>query len=98
MKNKDIVLKAVAYLHGLDSSTEITTCRVLDEAFGFREDKNGKYRIGESVLSFVDLLDLDLEIRKAAKKSGLLLDDSKYAGMDVGLPFHIPYIVKKKNN
>ena len=96
MKNKDLVIKAVEYLRTLESGTEISTCRVLHNVFGLREE-DGKYRVGENSISFGDMFELDDAIRKAAKESGLMIDTSKYKNAVMGLPFHIPYAVKKKN-
>ena len=96
MKNKQIVLKAVEYLHTLDTDTEITTCQLLDCIFGLREEHGGKYWVGTSCLSMADMFEIDSGIRKEAVKSGLMIDTSKYENAVMGLPFHIPYGVKKK--
>ncbi|NMB02488.1 MAG: hypothetical protein GX971_13385 [Firmicutes bacterium] len=33
----------------------------------------------------------------STQKRGLILDDSKYDGMATGLPFHIPFVVRRKH-
>lgn len=42
-------------------------------------------------------VEIDAKVHKLAKKRGLILDDSKYDGMATGLPFHIPFVVRRKH-
>lgn len=42
---------------------------------------------------FEDFFEIDARVYKQAKKRGVTLDDSKYADMATGLPFHIPFVV-----
>ena len=44
-----------------------------------------------------DFFEIDAKVHKLAKKRGLILDDSKYDGMATGLPFHIPFVVRRKH-
>ena len=81
MKNGDIVTRAIAYLRTLKNGARITTIQLLE-------------RIVQNDLPTGDLLALDLAIKKAARDSGLIMDDS--GDMDVGLPFYIPFTVKGK--
>ena len=84
MRNGDIVKKAVEYLHTLENGARITTIQLLE-------------RIGQNDLPTGDLFALDLAIKKAARDSGLIMDDPGDEDMDVGLPFDIPFTVKRKN-
>ena len=52
--------------------------------------------IGKSI-GFEDFFEIDAKVHKLAKKRGLILDDSKYDGMATGLPFHIPFVVRRKH-
>ena len=84
MKNGDIVKKAVEYLHTLENGARITTFQLLEH-------------IGQNDLTTGDLLALDSAIKKAARDSGLIMRDFGDGDMDVGLPFDIPFTVKRKN-
>ena len=84
MRNGDIVTKAIAYLHTLKNGARITTFQLLEH-------------IGQNDLTTGDLLALDSAIKKAARDSGLIMRDFGDGDMDVGLPFHIPFTVKRKN-
>ena len=46
---------------------------------------------------FKDFFEIDVMVHKQAKKRGLILDDSKYDDMVTGLPFHIPFVVRRKH-
>ena len=83
MRNGDIVTRAIVYLHTLENGARITTIQLLE-------------RIGQNDLTTGALLALDLAIKKAARDSGLIMDDFGDGDMDVGLPFHIPFTVKGK--
>lgn len=41
--------------------------------------------------------EIDSRVHKQAKKRGLIFDDSKHDGMATGLPFHIPFVVRRKS-
>ena len=83
MRNGDIVTRAIAYLHTRENGARITTFQLLEH-------------IGQNDLATGNLLALDLAIKKAARDSGLIMDDSGDEDLDVGLPFHIPFTVKGK--
>lgn len=93
MKN-DIIPKVIEYFSSLNEDTEISTSEALKIVHGFDQDESGEYLVGGKQVEFEDMFKLDLKIRKAARKAGIIIDDSLYADMDTGLPFHIPYIVK----
>lgn len=84
MRNGDIVTRAIAYLRTLKNGARITTFQLLEH-------------IGQNDLTTGDLLALDSAIKKAAWDSGLIMGDFGDGDMDVGLPFDIPFTVKRKN-
>lgn len=96
MKKNDIIPKVIEYFASVDEDIEISTSEALKIVFGFSQDAFGEYLIGGERIEFEEMFKLDLEIRKAARKAGMIIDDSLYADMVTGLPFHIPYIVKQK--
>ena len=92
----DIIATAVSHLRTLPEGTEISTSEALAAACGCDFDPEGEYLVGGVQIDFMGMFELDKNIRKAARKAGLVLDDSAYAGMELGLPFNIPYIVKRR--
>ena len=92
----DIIAAAVSHLRSLPDGTEISTSEALAAACGFNFDPEGEYLVGDVQIDFKGMFELDQDIRKAARKAGLALDDSAYAYMVLVLPFNIPYIVKKR--
>lgn len=92
----DIIAAAVSHLRSLPDGTEISTSEALAAACGFNFDPEGECLVGDVQIDFKGMFELDQDIRKAARKAGLALDDSAYADMVLGLPFNIPYIVKKR--
>lgn len=54
--------------------------------------------LGRAGISFLDvdddqMLDVQWAFMKAAKKEGIILDYSEYAGTNVGLPYNIPSVI-----
>ena len=97
-KMNDIVLKVIDYFTTLNEDTEISTGEALKIVLGFDQDETGEYLVGGKQVEFEEMFKLDLEIRKEARKAGMIIDDSLYADMVTGLPFHIPYLVKTKGH
>lgn len=95
MKN-EAICKVVDYFSSLSEDIEISTSEALKRVYGFAQDETGEYLVGGEHIEFEDMFKLDVEIRKEARKAGMIIDDSLYADMVTGLPFHIPYIVKHK--
>lgn len=83
-KIAEIVTKVVAYLGTLPLGTEISTWQATKERYGI----NG--------LEDCDLFEIDKQVRVAAKNVGMKLDSSKYNDCVVGLPFNIPFVIRKK--
>ncbi|MBP5288569.1 MAG: hypothetical protein J6Z79_01675 [Clostridia bacterium] len=81
-----LVNELVAGLGKLPEGTEITLCRLMT----FRGidpkpyEKNG------------DLFDVCEVFRKAARKAGFKLDNSRYRNLIIGLPWNIPFTARKK--
>ncbi len=96
MTIEDIIATAVAYLKTLPDGTEISTSEALKATCGFDYDPNGEFLVGNTPIDFKEMFDLDRNIRKAARKAGMKIDDSLYADQVVGLLFNVPYIVKKR--
>ena len=92
----EIIAQTVAYLKTLPDGTEIATSDALKASCGFDLDPNGEYLVGNTPVDFEGMFSLDRDIRKAARKAGLKIDDSLYADQVVGLLFNVPYIVKKR--
>ena len=92
----EIIAQTVAYLKTLPDGTEIATSDALKASCGFDYDPNGEYLVGNTPVDFEGMFALDRDIRKAARKAGLIIDDSLYADQVVGLLFNVPYIVKKR--
>ena len=92
----EIIAQTVAYLKTLPDGTEIATSDALKASCGFDYDPNGEYLVGNTPVDFEGMFALDRDIRKAARKAGLIIDDSLYAEQVVGLLFNVPYIVKKR--
>ncbi|MBQ3203272.1 MAG: hypothetical protein IJB36_06505 [Clostridia bacterium] len=78
------------YLHTLPNGTEITTEETMRQACATQD---------VPVYADWDLYkwhELHYLVLQRAPRQGLMLDDSKYAEQEVGLPHHIPYVVKYK--
>ena len=81
----EIVKKIMVYLGTLPIGTELTMWQATKQAHGC----NG--------LDDIDLFEIDKQVRNEVKKTGKVLDDSKYDNCDVGLPFNIPFVIRKEN-
>ncbi len=76
MANDEIIAQTVAYLKTLPDGTEIATSDALKASCGFDYDPNGEYLVGNTPVDFEGMFALDRDIRKAARKAGLKIDDS----------------------
>ena len=83
----DLVLQ---YLHTLPNGTEITTEEALQQACATQDVP--VYADGD----LHEWHELHYVVLQRAPREGLVLDDSKYDGQEVGLPHHIPYVVTHK--
>lgn len=96
MTIEEIIAQAVSYLKTLPDGTEISTSEALKASCGFDYDPNGEYLVGNTPVDFKGMFDLDRDIRKAARKAGMKIDDSLYVDQVVGLLFNVPFLVSKK--
>lgn len=83
-------------LSKLPDGTDISTSDALDRAFQYQTYDDGVYFYNGFQIDISDFFEIDLRVRKQAHIHNLILDNSKSAGMVLGLPFHIPYTVKHK--
>ncbi len=89
-KIKEMANKIVEYLMTLPEGSELSTSEAYKVVF------NREYYDLETEYDFLFAFDLNAQVWRVAKRKGLILDDSKYADMATGLPFNIPYVVKKQ--
>lgn len=92
-----IVSEIVDVLLSLPEGTELATSDVIKQLYGHEYLTCGDYEIHEKKYGFEDFFEIDAKVHKLAKRRGLILDDSKYAGMATGLPFHIPFVIRRKH-
>ena len=95
-KYQQVVDAVVAKLKELPDGTETSTSRVMEMVYGKWNFTEREYDYGAVAFTFEEYFEVDHQIRKQAKKAGILLDESPWAGMELGLPFHFPYLVKHK--
>ena len=92
-----IVSEIVDVLLSLPEGTELDISDVVKQLQGEEYVTWGDYEINGKKYGFEDFFEIDAKVHKLAKKRGLILDDSKYDGMATGLPFHIPFVVRRKH-
>lgn len=83
-KHQAAVDAILAKLKTLPDETETCTSDIVKELYGKWD-----------VFEFEDYFEIDYRVRTQAKNVGLFLDDTPWAGMVTGLPFHCPYIVRQ---
>ena len=91
-----IVSEIVEFLMSLPEGTELATSDVIKQLYGHEYLTCDDYEIHGESYGFYDFFEIDARVHRLAKKRGLILDDSKYAGAVTGLPFHIPFVVRRK--
>lgn len=92
-----IVSEIVDVLLSLPEGTELATSDVIEQLYGHKYLTCGDYEIHGKKHGFEDFFEIDAKVHKLAKRHGLISDDSKYAGMATGLPFNIPFVVRRKH-
>lgn len=81
-KKMDIIKEVVDYIESLPEGTRTTTIRIVNELF--------------PDISPIDAFDLHFDIAdEINRRKNVTLDMSEYEDSDVGLPYNIPFIVKK---
>ena len=96
MKINDIANEVVKYLLTLPEGTEISTTAAMAKVYCSECMKGTEFIIEGKIISDSELFDVDNKIHTVAKKNGLILDRSRFDGMDVGLPYNLAYIIKHK--
>lgn len=96
-KHQAVVDAIVAQLKQLPDGTETSTSQVVENLYGKMNFTDREYDYGTVAFTFHEYFDVDYRVRKQAKKVGLLLDDTPCAGMEIGLPFNCPYIVRENS-
>ena len=96
MTIEEMISAAVAYLKTLPDGTEISTSEALKASCGFDYDPDGEYLVGNTPVGFEEMFALDRDVRKAARKAGMKVDDTLYMDQVVGLLFNVPYRISKR--
>ena len=78
-------------------SLEISLSDAIEDLYGegCRTENLVEYFIKGVLLDQGDLIKLDYLVGRRARRNGIYLDSSKYDGCIVGLPFNIPFVVRK---
>jgi len=95
-EKKPLVDAVLKELGNLPDGTETSTSECLDRLFTYKTYKDAIYHFETCEVSTDEFFEIDRLVRMNAKKEGLIVDDSKHAGMALGLPFHIPFTIRKK--
>ena len=95
-KHQSVVDAIVAKLKELPEGTETSTSQVVEMLYGKMYFTECEYDYGEFAFSFDEYFEVDAQVRRQAKKAGLFLDGSPWEDTVMGLPFHYPYLVKRK--
>lgn len=86
-KVKRIVNKIMKHIKKLDNNTKITTYQLCRD-------------VGYDDNDCLDMLNIDYTLWQYCCRAGILLDSSEFDGQTLGLPYNLPFIIKKigKNN
>jgi hypothetical protein len=93
----EIVERLLSYIESLPNGKETTTFKSIIYVYGKDCYSKGAFTIDEAIIDTIELMDIDHLVRTNSKKHGIILDSSKYEGMAIGLPFHIGFVVKRKD-
>lgn len=85
---KEIVKKMIEFLENAPEGVEYTTLELLNELKVSVEGSHNSI--------YGSLMALHKELRREARKHKIKFDSSKYENMVVGVPYNIPYVVRKK--
>jgi len=95
-KHRAVVDAIVAKLKELPDGTETSTSQVVEMLYGKMKFTENEYDYGAVAFSFEEYFEVDEQVRRQAKKAGLILDGSPWEDTVMGLPFHYPYLVNRK--
>ena len=82
----------------LPDGTEISTSELMDSVYTYSSYADGVYSYGDFSCDTKDYFKIHSLLRQKAKENGIELDSSRYAGMALGLPFHIGFVIRRKKN
>ena len=82
----------------LPDGTEISTSELMDSVYTYSSYADGVYSYGDFSCDTKDYFKIHSLLRQKAKENGIELDSSRYAGMALGLPFHIGFVIRCKKN
>ena len=94
-KIKIIVKNLLSYLEGLPLGSEISTYEAIWAVYGKGLCPAGTAAIDNEQYASQDLMAVDLALSKSARRKGLILDKSAYDGCAVGLPYAIPFVLRR---
>ena len=83
-KIKAISLEILDYLSTLEEGTEISTHEAAKAIYG-EIYNNGNFTIKGKTFDSFGFIDIDFALLKYARRKGLELDCSKYAGIPIGM-------------
>lgn len=98
MNLKGIANSVVQYLETLPAGAESSTSEAIEQVYGGEYLPGGDYRIGATILGFSELCTIDALIRRASARKGLRLDCTSNENAPTGLPFNIPFTVRRKHH
>ena len=82
---EEILGKTIEFIKGVEDGAEYSTTEILNE-LGINYEETDTY----------DLFELDYQLKKEVRKHKIILDSSTFEGMAVGLPYNIPFVIRKK--
>ena len=98
--------KAFAHQHVVDAVIEklktmkegVETCTsdLVGMVFPYEAYAGGWYQYKGVQIDTMEFFEIDNQLRKQARKIGIILDSSKYAGLAIGLPFHCPFTIRHR--
>lgn len=95
MRVKTYANRVAEHLNTLPTGTEISTSEAISAVYEFKFLLNGEYSIDGEMVGMKELFKIDEIVRGAVRKFNIKLDDSKYYGQAVGMPFNIPYVIRR---
>ena len=84
------------YIETLPNGKEISTGEAFSKVFGVDCFLNCRCSLGELLIENINFFEIDDAVKLKATQRNLILDSSKYAYQPMGLPFNIPYVIKKR--
>lgn len=95
MNIDDIAVGVTEYIVTLPDESKISIIDAVKTIYGCEHRKGLNYIISDNIYTFADMMELESKVCKLVKQKNIFLDNSQYIGLDVGIPFYLPYIVRK---